>query len=114
MKYGAPERGDILHLTLDPALGREQQGKRYVLVLSPLEFNRFGVALVCPITSGGTFAREHGFAVPIAGTAGSVEGVVLCHQCRTLDYKVRGAKWVEKLSASVLDEVLARVRTLVD
>ena len=27
-----PQRGDILHIDLEPTRGREQQGKRYVLV----------------------------------------------------------------------------------
>ena len=32
MKRGIPERGDILHLDLDPALGKEQQGQRLKLL----------------------------------------------------------------------------------
>jgi len=50
MKRGIPERGDVLHINLDPTLGREQQGQRYVLVLTVFDFNRFGLALVAPIT----------------------------------------------------------------
>ena len=67
MKRGVPERGDILHLSLDPVLGQEQRGERYVLVLTLAPFNRFGLALVAPVTQGGGFAREHGFAVPLSG-----------------------------------------------
>ena len=43
-----PKRGDIVRLTLDPALGVEQQGARPVLVLSPEAFNKHGGALICP------------------------------------------------------------------
>ena len=60
MKRGVPERGDILHLNLNPVLGKEQRGERYVLVLTLAPFNRFGLALVAPVTQGGGFAREHG------------------------------------------------------
>jgi len=111
---GVPDRGDVLHLDLEPSRGREQQGRRYVLVLTLAEFNRFGLALVAPITLGGGFAREHGFAVSLIGTGARTQGVVLCHQVRMLDYRERGASLVERLPAEVIDDVLARVRVLLD
>jgi len=85
-----------------------------VLVLSPAAFNRFGLVLSCPVTQGGEFAREHGFAVSLAGTGMKTQGVVLCHRVRTLDYRERRARWVESVPAEVVEEVLARVRTLLD
>jgi mRNA-degrading endonuclease toxin of MazEF toxin-antitoxin module len=99
---------------LDPARGREQRGKRLVLVLSVSEFNRFGLILACPITQGGEFAREHGFAVSLSGAGTGTQGVVLCHQARTLDYKERASQWTETLPEELVEEVLARVRTLLD
>ena len=114
LRRGVPERGDILHIDLDPSKGREQRGKRLVLVLTLPAFNRFGLELVCPITQGGEFAREHGFAVSLSGTGARTLGAVLCHQARTLDYRERRAAWVETLPAEIVEEVLARVRTLLD
>ncbi|MBS4096653.1 MAG: type II toxin-antitoxin system ChpB family toxin [Sulfuricella sp.] len=114
MKRGIPDRGDILHLDLDPALGKEQQGQRYVLVLTVAEFNRFGLVLVAPITQGGQFARENGFAVPLTGAGTQTQGVVLGNQVRMLDFKQRGAKVVEVVPAAIVDDVLARVRALLD
>ena len=114
MKRGNPERGDILHIDLDPTKGREQRGKRFVLVLSPADFNRFGLILACPVTQGGGFAREHGFAVSLSATGTHTRRVILCHQVRTLDYKERNGKWIETLEEEVVEEVLARVRTLLD
>lgn len=96
LKRGIPDRGDVLNLDLDPAKGHEQRGKRPVLVLSVSEFNRFGLILVCPITQGGGFAREHGFAVPLSGAGTQIQGVVLCHQVRTVDYKERGREFAER------------------
>jgi mRNA interferase ChpB len=78
------------------------------------EFNRIGLALVCPITQGGEFARERGFTVSLSGAAAKTQGVVLCHQSRTLDYKDRSSQWVETLPMDVVEEVLARVRALVE
>jgi mRNA-degrading endonuclease toxin of MazEF toxin-antitoxin module len=114
LKRGVPDRGDLLHVGLDPTKGREQRGKRFVLVLSPADFNRFGLVLVCPVTQGGELAREHGFAVSLSATGTRAQGIVLCHQVRTLDYKERGGKWAETLPEAILEEVLARVRTLLD
>lgn len=114
MKRGVPDRGDILHLDLDPVLGKEQQGQRYVLVLTLSTFNRFGLALAAPITQGGNFAREHGFAVPLIGMGTQTQGVVLCHQVRMLDYRARNAGIVETVSGDLMEEVLVRVRALLD
>lgn len=114
MKRGVAERGDVLHVDLDPTKGREQQGKRFVVVLSPADFNRFGLALVCPVTQGGEFAREHGFAVSLSAAGAKTQGVVLCHQARTLDYKERNATWIETLPEEVVEEILARVGTLLE
>lgn len=114
MKRGIPDRGDLLHINLDPALGKEQQGQRYVLVLTLAEFNRFGLALVAPITQGGEFARENGFAVPMTGAGTKTQGMVLCNQVRMLDFRQRGALIVEMAPNFVVDDVLARVRVLLD
>jgi mRNA interferase ChpB len=114
LKRGIPDRGDILHIDLEPVRGREQRGKRYILVLSISDFNRFGLVLACPITQGGEFAREHGFAVSLSAAGTAAQGAVLCHQLRVLDFKERGARFVEALEAGVVEEVLARSRTLLD
>jgi mRNA interferase ChpB len=114
VKHGIPDRGDILHLDLDPAMGKEQQGQRYVMVLTLAEFNRFGLALVAPITHGGQFAREHGFAVSMTGAGTITQGTVLCNQVKMLDYKQRGAQVVKMAPDVVVDDVLARVRALLD
>jgi mRNA interferase ChpB len=106
------DRGDIYHVSLNPIQGREQAGKRYVIIVSPREFNRLGTPLVCPITQGGNFARDRGFAVPLSGAGTSTQGVVLCNQPRVLDLQHRGAHFVEKAPQGVIDEVLARLQTL--
>ena len=114
MTRRVPDRGDIVHLDFDPARGHEQQGKRYGLVLTVAAFNRFGLAMIAPITQGGGFAREHGFAVPLMGAGTSVQGVVLCNQVRMVDFREREARVMEALPKEWLDDVLAHVRTLLD
>ena len=108
------ERGDIYHVDLNPAKGREQQGARYVLIVSPRDFNRGGTSLVCPITQGGDYARSRGFAVPLSGAGTNAQGVVLCNQPRVLDLQNRRATFAEKASQVIIDEVIAKLLTLLE
>jgi len=108
------DRGDIYHVDLNPTKGREQAGPRYVLIVSPREFNRLGTPLVCPITQGGNFARDRGFAVPLSGAGTDAQGVVLCNQPRVLDLQGRHATFVEKVPPVIIDEVIARLQTLLE
>lgn len=114
MRRGIPDRGDVLLLSLDPSLGAEQSGKRPIVVLSKEAFNRFGLVLACPVTQGGQMAREHGFAVSLVGSGTRTQGVVLCHQVRTLDPRERKSVFVETLPTWITAEILARVQTLLD
>lgn len=107
-------RGDIYHVDLNPTHGREQAGSRFVLIVSPTEFNMLGTPLVCPITQGGNFARHAGFAVSLSGAGTRTAGVVLCNQARVLDLQSRQARFIESAPAFIVDEVLARLGTLID
>lgn len=102
------KRGDIYLVSLDPTEGREQRGSRPVLVVSPVEFNEATkMPVICPITSGGDFARRIGFAVPVTGI--KTTGVVRCDQPRVLDLGARNARKVDTLPEFLMDEVLAKL-----
>ena len=102
------KRGDIYLVSLDPTEGREQRGSRPVLVVSPAEFNEATqLPVICPITSGGDFARRIAFAVPILGI--KTTGVVRCDQPRVLNFGARNARKVDTLPASIMEEVLAKL-----
>lgn len=89
------ERGDIYLVSLDPASGREQQGKRPVLIVSCGKFNRvMKVPIVVPITSGGGFSRAAGFAVSLTGAGTQTTGAIVCSQPRALDVAARGGAGV--------------------
>ena len=104
-------RGDIYLVSLDPALGHEQRGHRPVLIISPDAFNQATkLPVVLPITSGGEFARRIGFAVPITGIR--TTGVVRCDQPRVLDIQARQGRKVDTLPPEILDDVLARLATI--
>src|SRR5882762_9878235 len=104
------ERGDIYLVSIDPTQGHEQRGRRPVLVVSPGAFNRVTkVPVVLPITSGGSFARTAGFAVPLQGAGTTTTGIVRCDQPRALDLGARGGKKLESVPDEIMDEVLAKL-----
>ena len=103
------KRGEIWLVSLDPTSGHEQRGRRPVLIVSPDAFNRVTkVPIVLPITSGGSFARTAGFAVPLAGAGTKTTGIIRCDQPRALDLAARGGKKLESIPDAITSEVLAR------
>ena len=79
-----PLRWAIVLVDFDPTVGHEQRGTRRALVVSYESFHRSGMATVCPIT---TRPPKYPGEVPIpAGHAGQTkDGLILCHQLRTID-----------------------------
>ena len=96
-------------MNFDPASGHEQALPRPALVLSVEAFNKkIRLALVAPITSR---IRGHGFEVLLQGT--KTHGVVLCQQIKIIDYRARGARYIEDAPDAIVQDVLAKVRTIV-
>jgi mRNA-degrading endonuclease toxin of MazEF toxin-antitoxin module len=104
------KRGEIWLVNLNPTSGYEQKRRRPVFIVSPEAFNRVTkVPVVLPITSGGSFARTAGFAVPLTGAGTQTTGVVRCDQPRALDLAAQGGKKLESVPDAIVDEVLAKV-----
>jgi mRNA-degrading endonuclease toxin of MazEF toxin-antitoxin module len=107
------KRGEIWLVSLDPASGHEQKGRRPVLIVSPEAFNRVTkLPVILPITSGGSFARTAGFAVTLTRAGTKTTGIVRCDQPRVLHLAARGGKKVESLPDAIMDEVLAKLAPL--
>ncbi len=105
-----PERGDLVWLSFTPQAGHEQAGRRPALVISPAAYNgKVGLAIFCPTTSQ---VKGYPFEVALAG-GGSIGGVVLSDQVKSLDWRARNAEFVEKASVEVVEQVLAKLATLV-
>lgn len=108
------DRGDIVSVPLDPAMGHEQKGTRPALVLTSKEFNKLGDVLVAPITQGGDFSRYAGFAVTLTGTGCKTQGVALVNKIRMLDLAARQARKIERAPPEVLDDALGRLGALLN
>lgn len=99
-----PRRGDIIWLDFDPQKGREQSGRRPALVLSRESYNgRSGLAIVCPITSK---IKNYPFEIIIPDGISSIHGAILSNQIGSLDWKERGATFVDILPISFCDKVM--------
>lgn len=99
-----PRQGDIIAISFDPQSGHEQKGRRPALVVSKDLFNSStGLALVCPLTNT---ERGFPFHVPVP-TDSSLTGVIMVEQIKSVDFRARRAKRIEKASEELLSEVLA-------
>ena len=104
-----PARGDVILLSLDPTLGHEQAGRRLAVVLSPDFYNKASsLCLVCPVT---TQVKGYPFEVPLVGTK-KTTGVALADQIRSIDWKARDIKVVDRISPSSLALILAKFKPL--
>ncbi len=104
-----PQRGDIVWLNFNPQIGREQTGRRPAVVLSPGSYNgKVGLLLACPITS-----QVKGYPFEVAIPPGlKIRGVVLSDQVKSLDWRGRETEFVDRLPASAVNEVLAKISAL--
>ena len=107
-KY-VPQRGDVVWITLNPQAGHEQASRRPAVVLSPLAYNeKVGLAIFCPVTS-----QEKGYPFEVRIPEGlAVAGVILADQVKSLDWRAHQAELIISLPAHTVEEVLAKLGTL--
>ena len=106
-----PDRGDTVWLNFTPQTEHEQAGHRPALVLSPRAYNqKTGLALCCPITSR---AKGYPFEVSLPAR-GTIEGVVLADQVKSLDWRARNVRFGNHAPPQVISEVLAKIHALLD
>ena len=99
-----PEKGDFIALTFDPQSGHEQKGRRPALVVSNTLFNqKTGLSFVCPITNTNSNIPLH-VTIPEQGI---LTGVIMVDQMKSVDYRSRKAKFIDKAPIGILNEVLS-------
>lgn len=99
-----PRQGDFITVTLDPQSGHEQKGRRPALVVSKDAFNRAtGLAIVCPVTNT---RRDFPFHVAVPDD-GKLTGFIMVEQVKSIDFRARGVRRIQRASNSVLTEVLS-------
>ena len=109
VKNYIPKKGDLVILTFDPSAGHEQQGRRPALIVSNEVFNEhLGLAIACPITN-----TDRDFPFHVEVDSDKLTGFIMTEQIKSIDYKVRKVKFVEKASEEVMDNVLGIIQSVV-
>lgn len=105
-----PDRQDIIWIDCNPQVGREMRDVHPFLVLSPAVFNdRTSLVIGLPMTTA-AYNADNPFAVAAGAAKGRKAGqtsYVLCHQPKSFDWRLRGARPhpLARLSDSLLAQV---------
>lgn len=105
-----PDKGDLIWLEFNPQAGHEQAGLRPALVISPASYNgAVGLALLCPITSK---VKGYPFEVVLPKKS-KIHGAILSDQVKSLDWRIRNAKFISKASSQILEETLEKIKAII-
>src|SRR6266436_5699007 len=110
-----PCRGEIWNADLDPARGREQAGRRPVLVVSTDRFNEGPAELVVvlPITSKAKGIPWHVSLKAGSGTGLRTDGYAMVEAVRCVS-RERLAKRLGEAAATTMSEIEMRLRILLE
>lgn len=102
------DAGHVVWLEFDPQVGREQAGRRPAVVLTPASYNKkTSLMICCPLTS-----QIKGYPFEVLVEIDGVQSVVLSDQVKSLDWKIRKAKFKDKATLDILVEVRAKAKSL--
>ena len=105
-------------MNFSPSTGHEMADRHYAIVISSSAFSKAThFVVVCPITS---VIRDWPFQVLVPkGLLPTKQGVqvtsvILTEQVKSVDWREREIEFVGHAPDDILDEVLARVRAIID
>ena len=103
-KEYVPDRGDIVWINFEPQKGKEITKIRPALTISKKEYNKHGLAIMCPITS-----KIKGYPFEVVINHEKINGAILADHIRNLDWKERKAKLITKIDEDKITEVLGLI-----
>lgn len=108
VKY-IPEQGDIVSLSFDPQIGREQKGRRPAIIISNKIFNQhLGLSFACPITN-----TKRNFPFHIEIESENITGYIMGEQMKSIDYNSRNIKFIEKADQKTLNKILGIIDSII-
>ena len=113
----SPQRSEIYFVNLSPVEGREQAGKRPVLILSSDRINRLPLVITVVVgTKGANITKDYptNIRVSPAESGLPIETVFLCFQIRSLDPKRFPEQPSGRLSEKKMLEIENAVRYCLD
>ena len=117
-KPWTPDRQDIIWIDCNPQVGREMRDVHPFLVLSPRIFNeRTSLVIGLPMTTA-AYNADNPFAVAVGkakGRKAELTSYVLCHQPKSFDWRLRGAKAnpLKSLPDSLFMQVCERLNQII-
>jgi mRNA interferase MazF len=114
----APDRQDIVWIDCNPQVGREMRDIHPFLVLSPRNFNEMtSLVIGLPMTTA-EYNADNPFALAIgqaSGRGSTKTSYVLCHQLKSFDWHLRGARMhpMKSLQDALFAEVCERVNQII-
>lgn len=106
-------RGEIYFVDLNPVQGREQQGRRPVLVVSADAINQQDLVVTVVVgTDGANIKRDYSTNVRVAASDSGLplETVFLCFQIRSLDKRRFSGDAAGRLAASEMKRIEQALR----
>jgi mRNA interferase MazF len=110
VKQYIPDRGHIVWINFSPNIGHEQAVIRPAVVVSPSHYNaNSGLILACPITS-----KVKGYPFEVRIKDGSMDGVVLADQAKSLDWTSRPVKYEQTVAPEILRATQRLISSLIN
>ena len=112
-----PDRQSVIWIDCNPQVGREMRDVHPFLVISPRIFNeKTSLVIGLPMTTA-AYNADNPFAVAAGKASGRKAGqtsYVLCHQPKSFDWRLRGAKAhpLGVLPAAVFQQVCERLNQI--
>jgi mRNA interferase MazF len=105
-----PDRSHLVWINFNPSIGREQQGRRPAIVLSPKSYNqRSELAILVPITS-----KAKGYPVEYPLPEGlPISGVALCDQVKSMDWRNREVELIQEVPITTMNQIRAKIAALI-
>ena len=100
-----PERGDLILMNFQPAVGREIDKRRPTIVLSPLKYNRSsGLCMAVPLS---TDLTPGPMRIPMPPGYLSSPSLVLCDYVKSFDFRERGATFIRPVPVELVEEIVS-------
>ena len=118
LAHWVPDRQDIIWIDCNPQVESEMRDTHPFLVLSPRIFNeKTSLVIGLPMTTA-EYNADNPFAIAVGLAAGRKAGktsYVLCHQPKSFDWRLRGAKShpLKRLSDALFAEVCERLNQII-
>ena len=113
-----PDRQSVIWIDCHPQVGQEMRDIHPFLVLSPRMFNAKTSLVIGLSMTTAEYNSDNPFAVEVGRARGRKVGqpsYVLCHQPKSFDWRVRGAKPhpIRKLSDGQFTQVCERLNQII-